>query len=136
MLVEWPFKYHLGILYPSAAEFTAFSGEVATWTGVVTGVLMLASPLLFEHLGWRGVANTTPRLLLWGGCSFFTACIAYQQLYGTAAAAAMSGGAAAAAVAGLPLLQAVVMGGALTYVFSKSAKFSLFKPAEEMVRAG
>jgi AAA family ATP:ADP antiporter len=36
--------------------------------------------------------------------------------------------AAAASPAGLALLQGVVMGGALLYVFSKGAKFSLFKP--------
>lgn len=30
-------------------------------------------------------------------------------------------------------LYGLVYGGALLYVFSKSAKFSLFKPAEEMV---
>jgi AAA family ATP:ADP antiporter len=30
-------------------------------------------------------------------------------------------------------LSALVYGGALLYVFSRSAKFSLFKPAEEMV---
>lgn len=35
--------------------------------------------------------------------------------------------------AGLTLM-GLVYGGALLYVFSKSAKFSLFKPAEEMVR--
>lgn len=30
-------------------------------------------------------------------------------------------------------VQAIVIGGALLYVFGKGAKFSLFKPAEEMV---
>ena len=33
-------------------------------------------------------------------------------------------------------LRVLVFGGALLYVFSKSAKFSLFKPAEEMVYIG
>lgn len=33
----------------------------------------------------------------------------------------------------LPQMQVLVMSGALLYVFSKGAKFSLFKPAEEMV---
>jgi len=32
-------------------------------------------------------------------------------------------------------LQALVVAGSLLYVFSKGAKFSLFKPAEEMVSA-
>lgn len=39
---------------------------------------MLMSPLLFERLGWRGVANTTPTILLYGGSAFFVGCIAYQ----------------------------------------------------------
>lgn len=49
-----------------------------------------------------------------------------------------SGAAAAAEVAnangsmGALVLRGLVFGGALLYVFSKSAKFSLFKPAEEV----
>lgn len=39
---------------------------------------MLLSPLLFERLGWRGVANATPKILLYGGSAFFAACIVYQ----------------------------------------------------------
>jgi AAA family ATP:ADP antiporter len=39
---------------------------------------MLLSPLLFERLGWRGVANATPKILLYGGSAFFVACITYQ----------------------------------------------------------
>lgn len=54
------------------------TGDVATWSGVVTGGLMLLSPLLFERLGWRGVANATPTILLYGGSAFFLACIVYQ----------------------------------------------------------
>jgi ATP/ADP translocase len=41
---------------------------------------------------------------------------------------------AAASSLGAMTLTGLVYGGALLYVFSKSAKFSLFKPAEEMVR--
>lgn len=54
------------------------AGDVATWSGVVTGGLMLLSPLLFERLGWRGVAGATPKILLYGGSAFFLACIVYQ----------------------------------------------------------
>jgi ATP/ADP translocase len=39
---------------------------------------MLLSPLLFERMGWHGVAISTPRILLYGGSAFFAACIAYQ----------------------------------------------------------
>lgn len=44
-----------------------------------------------------------------------------------------AGAASAASAAGVAMLNMLVYGGALLYVFSKSAKFSLFKPAEEMV---
>jgi hypothetical protein len=63
---------------------------------------MLLSPLLFERWGWRGVANCTPNMLLWGGSAFFLACIAYQHMFGAAVAA---GGAAAAGPVSLILLQ-------------------------------
>ena len=65
-----------------------------------------------------------------GGCIFFAACILYQHVYG---AAAIVHGAAAGGALGLMLLEGLVIAGALLYVFSKGAKFSLFKPAEEMV---
>ncbi|WIA39917.1 hypothetical protein OEZ86_013359 [Tetradesmus obliquus] len=129
-LMEFAWKCHMRLLYPNPSDFTAFLGDVATWSGVVTGGLMLLSPLLFERWGWRGVANTTPNMLLWGGSAFFAACITYQHLFGAAVAA---GGAAAAGPVSLVLLQVLVMSGALLYVFGKGAKFSLFKPAEEMV---
>ncbi len=63
---------------------------------------MLLSPLLFERLGWRGVAGATPAILLWGGAVFFAACIAYQHTFGVTVAA---GGAAAGGAAGVALLQ-------------------------------
>ena len=49
----------------------AFMGEVAMWTGVVTGSLMFASPILFDRLGWRGVAGATPTFMLFAGMPFF-----------------------------------------------------------------
>eukprot|EP00775_Hariotina_reticulata_P001387 gene1387-1727_t len=130
LVLKFAWKCHMRILYPSPADFTSFLGDVATWSGVVTGGLMLLSPLLFERWGWRGVANATPNMLLLGGTVFFSACIAYQHLFGATAAAA---GAAAAGPASLVLLQGLVLFGALLYVLGKGAKFSLFKPAEEMV---
>jgi hypothetical protein len=61
-LMEFAWKSHMRLLYPSPQDFTAFLGDVATWTGVVTGGLMLATPLLFDRLGWRGVASATPQV--------------------------------------------------------------------------
>ena len=47
---------------PTPSDFTSFLGDVAMWTGITTASLMLASPLLFERLGWRGVASATPQV--------------------------------------------------------------------------
>ena len=60
--VAW--KGHLHMLHPSPAMYAAYMGDVAMWTGLVTGSLMLCSPLLFDHFGWRGVAGATPRFMI------------------------------------------------------------------------
>ncbi len=60
--VAW--KGHLHMLHPSPALYAAFMGDVAMWTGIVTGSLMLTSPLLFDRFGWRGVAGATPRFMI------------------------------------------------------------------------
>ena len=52
------------MLHPSPAMYSAFMGDVAMWTGLVTGSLMLCSPLLFDRFGWRGVAGATPRFMI------------------------------------------------------------------------
>ncbi|GFR40475.1 hypothetical protein Agub_g1031, partial [Astrephomene gubernaculifera] len=89
---------------------------------------MVLSPTMFERMGWSGVAAATPQILLYGGGFFFASAIAYQFLLTPGASTA-----AVATAASTAVLQILVYGGALLYVFSKSAKFSLFKPAEEMV---
>lgn len=76
MDITW--KTHLRMLCPSPTEYAAFMGNVASCTGIVTGVLMLASPVLFQRLGWGGVASTTPTLLFWGGVPFFAAAVFYN----------------------------------------------------------
>lgn len=78
------------------------AGDVATWSGVVTGALMLLSPLLFDRWGWRGVANATPNIFLFGGSAFFITCIVYQHFFGAAVAA---GGATAAGATGFLMLR-------------------------------
>ena len=60
-------------------------GEVAMWTGLVTGTLMFASPVLFDRLGWRGVAGATPVFMLWAGMPFFAGVVLYTLLPSTAA---------------------------------------------------
>ncbi|GAX74906.1 hypothetical protein CEUSTIGMA_g2352.t1 [Chlamydomonas eustigma] len=122
-LMEFAWKSHIKLLYSSPGDFTAFMGDVSTWQGLVTGALMVASPTMFRTMGWKGVAAATPQVLLVGGVGFFSCCILYQYVF----APDMSGAAASA------VLLTLVYGGAVLYVFGKSAKFSLFKPAEEMV---
>jgi len=120
-LLEVAWKNHLHMLHPSPQAYAAFMGNVAMWTGIVTGSLMVCSPLLFERLGWRGVAGATPRFMLLTGVPFFIGCVAWN------CSPAMVG------TLGLALLKFLVMSGALLQVFGKGAKFSMFKPAEEMV---
>ena len=61
-------------------------GEVAMWTGLVTGTLMFASPVLFDRLGWRGVAGATPIFMLWAGMPFFAGVVLYTLLPSSSAA--------------------------------------------------
>lgn len=56
------------------------------WTGLVTGTLMFVSPILFDRLGWRGVAGATPLFMLWAGMPFFAGVVLYTLLPSTAAA--------------------------------------------------
>ena len=60
--------------------------------GLVTGGLMILSPTMFRSMGWKGVAATTPKILLVGGVGFFGLCMAYQFVF------AGQGGVAAAGV--------------------------------------
>ena len=56
------------------------------WTGVVTGSLMFASPILFDRLGWRGVAGATPTFMLFAGLPFFAGISIYALTCRNAAA--------------------------------------------------
>lgn len=123
-LLEVSWKHYLHKLHASPAAYAAFLGDTAMWTGIVTGTLMFTSPMLFDRIGWRGVASATPTFMLWAGVPFFLGCIAYNAFGG------------AAVGAGAVTLQALVIAGAVLQVFARGAKFSLFKPAEEMVYIG
>ena len=43
---------------------------------------MFTSPLLFEKLGWKGVASATPNFMMWAGVPFFAGCVLYNALAG------------------------------------------------------
>lgn len=123
-LLEVSWKHYLHKLHATPSAYAAFLGDTAMWTGIVTGTLMFTSPMLFDRIGWKGVASVTPKFMFWGGVPFFIGCITYNFLAGPAVGA------------GLVTLQVLVISGAIMQVFSRGAKFSLFKPAEEMVYIG
>lgn len=93
-------------------------GDVAMWTGIVTGTLMCVSPLLFKQWGWRGVAGATPAFLLVAGTPFFLGCIVYAVLRPSAAL-------------GIAILRCLVMFGALLQVLlcARESSFNLNKSA-------
>lgn len=123
-LLDVSWKHYLHKLHTTPAAYAAFLGDTAMWTGIVTGSLMFTSPMLFDRIGWKGVASTTPNFMFWGGIPFFIGCIAYNFM------------ADKALTVGAFTLQGLVIAGAMLQVLSKGAKFSLFKPAEEMVYIG
>lgn len=122
-LLEIAWKAQVHTLVPSPSAYAAVMGDVAMWTGVVTGSLMLLSPTLFRLWRWHGVARATPRFMLAAGLPFFVGSAAFAVLH-------PGGG------GGTLALKALVATGALLLVFAKGAKFSMFKPAEEMVYIG
>lgn len=121
-LMEFLWKFHLRIAYPTPEAITGFLGDISTATGVVTALLMCISPVLFRKFTWSQVASITPNILAWGGLAFFGACMTYHF----ATRLSMTG------IAGMMVLPILLSGSAL-FVLSRGAKFSLFKPAEEMV---
>ena len=127
-LIEIAWKGQVHLLHPSPAAYSAVMGDVAMWTGIVTGSLMLLSPSLFRAWKWRGVAGATPKFMLVAGLPFFVGSALFAWAHPTAGAAAAPGAAR--------WLGGLVAMGALLQVFAKGAKFSMFKPAEEMVYIG
>ena len=113
-------------------------GDVAMWTGLVTGSLMLLSPTLFRLWRWHGVAGATPRFMLAAGRPFFAGSALFAAVYPASAFAVASAvtGSTGPTPAATAALKALVAVGALLLVFYKGAKFSMFKPAEEMVYIG
>ena len=119
-LLELAWKHYLHRLASTPAAYSAFLGDTAMWTGIVTGgrcgggavpacvrsatpsahssahdslpaprpinilpacrpgTLMFASPMLFDRVGWRGVASATPTFMLWAGLPFFAGCLAFN----------------------------------------------------------
>ena len=116
--VAW--KTQLRNLYPDPSAYSAFMGNMATLSACATGLAMLLAPSLFKRLGWAGTAAITPLCMIGLGWAFFGG-----SVWGSLAGASLTPPPG--------LLRGLVLGGAVVYVFEKASKFSLFKPAEEMV---
>ncbi|KAF8060041.1 AATP2 [Scenedesmus sp. PABB004] len=109
-LFGFAWKGQMKALYPSTTQYATVMGDVASFTGAATVCLMLVSKFFFQRLGWRGAALMTPLVCLASGAVFFAGSM-------VPAGAAVPGSLLAALVA----------------VFGRSAKYSLFDPAKEMV---
>ena len=119
ILFQVAWKGQLRILHPSPAEYSAAMGDVQLASGTLTCVLMVCAPYLFRKLGWAGTLGVTPKSAMLLGWGVFGASIWMAN--------------AGHLVISSPLLPYLVWGGSLLYVIERAAKFSLFKPAEEMV---
>lgn len=120
-LFEFCWKGQLRLLYPSAAAYQGVLADVAIWTGYTTIALMLTGRFVFQFLGWRVAALATPAVMLVAGAAFF----------GLSIFASAGGSTLAAGTLNLASLGALA--GAITQVFARASKFSLFDPAKEMV---
>ena len=119
ILFQVAWKGQLRILHPAPQAYSAFMGDVQLMSGALTCLLMLAAPWLFKKLGWAGTLGVTPKSAMVLGWAFF----------GFSIWAADAG----FLVQASPWLPVLVWGGSILYVIERAAKFSLFKPAEEMV---
>lgn len=76
---------------------------------------------MFQYLGWGAAASATPVAMLLSGGAFFFLSLAANQ------------GISVAGMDPVAMAFAGVAAGAITQVFARSSKFSLFDPAKEMV---
>lgn len=120
-LFEFAWKGQLRALYPTPAAYQSVLADVSIATGWCTIALMLLGKFVFQHLGWIAAASATPAIMLTAGAGFFGLSLAANQ-----GISVLGMDPTAMALAG-------VAAGAVTQVFARSAKFSLFDPAKEMV---
>jgi AAA family ATP:ADP antiporter len=119
ILFQVAWKTQLRILHPNPTAYAQFMGNVQMYSGFVTGIFMISAPFLFRNIGWKGTLSITPKCVIILGWFFFGTSIYASRL-----------GMLNQTSFWLPIL---VVGGAAIYIVERAAKFSLFKPAEEMV---
>jgi ATP:ADP antiporter, AAA family len=119
ILFQVAWKTQLRLMYPNPTAYASFMGNVQMYSGFVTGVFMIMAPFLFRNIGWKGTLSITPKCVIVLGWFFFGTSI-YASRVGVLSQTGYW----------LPVL---CVGGAAIYIIERAAKFSLFKPAEEMV---
>jgi AAA family ATP:ADP antiporter len=120
-LFEFAWKGALRTLYPTPQAYQSVLADVSIATGWATISFMLLGKFVFQYLGWGAAASATPLAMLVSGGAFFGLSLASWggvSVWGLDPAAMAFAGVAA---------------GAVTQVFARSSKFSLFDPAKEMV---
>eukprot|EP00242_Pyramimonas_sp_CCMP2087_P010854 CAMPEP_0198199640 /NCGR_PEP_ID=MMETSP1445-20131203/2872_1 /TAXON_ID=36898 /ORGANISM="Pyramimonas sp., Strain CCMP2087" /LENGTH=489 /DNA_ID=CAMNT_0043869525 /DNA_START=849 /DNA_END=2318 /DNA_ORIENTATION=- len=115
-LFEFAWKGELRRLFPSTLEYQTVLSNVSIATGSVSIVLMITGRMVFQRFGWGAAAAATPLAMLVLGGAFFTLSLVGLSPLGTAA-----------------IGTAAIVLGAVLQVLARSAKFSLFDPAKEMV---
>jgi len=120
-LFEFAWKGALRSLYPTAQAYQSVLADVSIATGWATICFMLLGKFVFQYLGWGSAAAATPLAMLLSGGIFFVMSLA------------ASFGVSIAGLGPPAMAYAGVAAGALTQVFARSSKFSLFDPAKEMV---
>lgn len=124
-LFEFAWKASLRSLYPTAQAYQTVLAEVAIATGWATITFMILGKFVFQYLGWGAAASATPIAMLTSGGVFFL----FSLMAGSMAASGNM-------IFGVDPTTMAFMGvaaGAITQVFARSSKFSLFDPAKEMV---
>eukprot|EP00899_Mesostigma_viride_P005294 jgi/Mesvir1/14766/Mv05407-RA.1 len=120
LIFQTAWKGQLRELHPIPSDYSAFMGDTQTVCGLTTLCMMLLSSSLFKRLGWEGSASVTPRSLAVFGTAFLVMSVSRYLL--------MPGNHL--------LLSFTVKTGVIVFCMEKAFKFSLFKPAEEMVYIG
>ena len=119
-LVEVTWKSAVRQAYPDTLSYTGFMGDLYTWLGPITILILYSTKGVVRRFGWFPAAVATPVMIMITGCLFFTFVLWQGELAG------------AIAFAGLTPLMAAVYAGMGQNVLSKGTKYALFDPTREM----
>lgn len=117
--VEVTLKSQLQLLYSNKNDMIRFYGNVSTFVGVFTIMLMIIGSNITRIYKWIVGAILTPAIMLFAGCAFFVIVIFKESISDILNVDKV-----------LMLKLSVYIGFALLIVI-KSAKYSLFDPSKE-----